>query len=742
MIVGEVLLSWRRGDDRRSRRRDAARRGGSVDEHVELPGAAVDDGSARRDRRPSVVIVPRTGPTSDTTTGIALDSSAAGADDTTVRLERRDEWFGADTIADGEPLDGSTSRAEPADVDAVDASITALSTESAPTPTVDRDQLTLFDVGDLVPPADMVTEQVDVIDLTADIDPDELTAGHVTIRSTVTVDSRIDSPSVDPGEFPRLPLRPFEARALAERERLAAIDAETIARDHEERTGGPDRPPRVPKWDRPRPPHDWRWYVGILGRTLTATGLLLFAFVAYQLYGTAIENAASQRALEDEFAERLSSLSAATDPLDDVPAPTVADPDPVATEPETADDAGTDVDVDPDPEVDPEVDAGTDEPAGASNSDNDGAPESDGPTPASSDAARALAAATPATDQILPAIDDGAALFQLQIPAIGVDDIVVAGIGNDDLKKGPGHFPDTPMPGQLGNAAIAGHRTTYGQPFHDVDDLEVGDEIVVNTWNGSYIYRVTGQQIVAPSQYEVVATTDLSTASLTLISCHPKFTARERIVITSELVAESSDPVGVPVLDHGRAIGDVAFGTDLPVPDEPLGGGLATEGDAGTTVDESDAVTPTDDEGAAATDETGGDSDTRGDGEGDGDESVGAPAATDDPTDDTSDETSTTDPVSPPAVDPATEAALASLASAETTDAIADAFGDGWFSDPGAYLQILLWGLALIAISIAAYALSRRARRDLVGAVVGVLPFVFALYFFFQNVHRLLPPNL
>ena len=723
MIVGEVLLSWRRSDDRRSRRRGAARRGGSVDEQVELPGAAVAEAPARRERRPSVVIVPRTDPTPDTTTGIVLDSSATRADDTTVRLERRDEWFGADTIPGGDPHDGSGSLADlvdpgaHADVDGVDPSIAAISIESAPTPTVDRDQLTLFDVRDLVPPAHTVTQRVDVIVVAADVDPDELTAGYVTTRSTVTVDSRIDPPSVELGEFPRLPLRPFEARALAERERLAAIEAETVAREREEREDGPERPPRVPKWDRPRPPHDWRWYVGLLGRTLTATGLLLFAFVAYQLYGTAIENAASQRALEDEFAERLSSLSAATAPLDDVPAPTVADLDPVPAEPIEVDDAGTDADVDPN----------ADESTDAVESADDGrTPEIDDPAPASSEGARALAAATPATDQILPAIDDGAALFQLQIPAIGVDDIVVAGIGNDDLKKGPGHFPDTPMPGQLGNAAIAGHRTTYGQPFHDVDDLEVGDEIIVNTWNGSYVYRVTGQQIVAPSQYEVVATSDLSTASLTLISCHPKFTARERIVITSELVAESSDPVGVPVLDHGRAIGDVAFGTDLPAPDEPLGGGLATEDETGTTPDESGSLTQPD--------ETGGE----GASEGDADEPLGESAPTDDPTD----ETSTTEPASPPAVDPATEAALASLASAETTDAIADAFGDGWFSDPGASLQILLWGLALIAISIAAYALSRRARRDLVGAVVGVLPFVFALYFFFQNVHRLLPPNL
>ena len=113
-------------------------------------------------------------------------------------------------------------------------------------------------------------------------------------------------------------------------------------------------------------------------------------------------------------------------------------------------------------------------------------------------------------------------IARIEIPAIGVNDIVVAGVSPNDLKKGPGHYPDTPLPGQLGNAAIAGHRTTYGQPFFDVDKLVVGDEIVVTTLNGRYTYRVTGQEIVSPSDYQVVATIDPSRATLTLTSCHPR----------------------------------------------------------------------------------------------------------------------------------------------------------------------------------------------------------------------------
>ena len=124
-------------------------------------------------------------------------------------------------------------------------------------------------------------------------------------------------------------------------------------------------------------------------------------------------------------------------------------------------------------------------------------------------------------------IQEGDPVARIEMPSIGVDHIVVAGVGKSDLKKGPGHYPETPMPGQLGNAAIAGHRTTYGQPFFDVDKLEVGDEIIVTTLVGRYVYRVTGQQIVSPSDYQVVATVDPTRATLTLTSCHPKWTARE-----------------------------------------------------------------------------------------------------------------------------------------------------------------------------------------------------------------------
>ena len=74
------------------------------------------------------------------------------------------------------------------------------------------------------------------------------------------------------------------------------------------------------------------------------------------------------------------------------------------------------------------------------------------------------------------------------------------GVSPADLKKGPGHYPETPLPGQLGNSAIAGHRTTYGQPFYDIDELDAGDEIVVTTLAGPLRLPGDGQQIVSPER--------------------------------------------------------------------------------------------------------------------------------------------------------------------------------------------------------------------------------------------------
>ena len=107
-----------------------------------------------------------------------------------------------------------------------------------------------------------------------------------------------------------------------------------------------------------------------------------------------------------------------------------------------------------------------------------------------------------------------------------------------DLKKGPGHYPESPLPGQEGNAAIAGHRTTYGAPFNRIDELEPGDEITVQTVQGEFTYVVKEQQIVSPDQVEVLE--DKGDNRLTLTACHPKYSARQRIVVVAELAPDET----------------------------------------------------------------------------------------------------------------------------------------------------------------------------------------------------------
>ena len=142
----------------------------------------------------------------------------------------------------------------------------------------------------------------------------------------------------------------------------------------------------------------------------------------------------------------------------------------------------------------------------------------------------------PKTAPTIAPVPEGEATARIVIPAIGVDKIVVEGVSLTDLKKGPGHFPQTPLPGQEGNAAIAGHRTTYGAPFNRLDELKPGDEVTVTTVQGEFTYEVTETQIVSPTQVEVLE--DKGDNRLTLTACHPKYSARQRIVVVSHLAPE------------------------------------------------------------------------------------------------------------------------------------------------------------------------------------------------------------
>jgi len=111
---------------------------------------------------------------------------------------------------------------------------------------------------------------------------------------------------------------------------------------------------------------------------------------------------------------------------------------------------------------------------------------------------------------------------------------VVEGVTRGNLKAGAGHMPTTPLPGQPGNAVISGHRTTYGAPFHELDQLVPGDLIEVETALGVHIYAVDETLIVKPTAIWVAQHRD--GAWLTLTTCHPKFSSRQRLVVFAELV--------------------------------------------------------------------------------------------------------------------------------------------------------------------------------------------------------------
>jgi sortase A len=229
--------------------------------------------------------------------------------------------------------------------------------------------------------------------------------------------------------------------------------------------------------------------LGALGRTCITAGTLLLLFVAYQLWGTGLREAQAQNRLEDEF-----ELT-----LDETDAPTDAPTEVVTAEP-------------------------------------------------------------------IAAVAEGEATAIIEIPRIGLERVVVEGVSVSDLKKGPGHYPETPLPGQEGNAAIAGHRTTYGAPFNRIDELDPGDEVFVQTVQGRFRYIVRdtddageiledgagdgdGEMIVKPTQVEVLE--DKGDNRLTLTACHPKYSARERIVVVAELgpdqTAQPAQGTGEPI---------------------------------------------------------------------------------------------------------------------------------------------------------------------------------------------------
>ncbi|HUP85329.1 MAG TPA: class E sortase [Acidimicrobiales bacterium] len=206
---------------------------------------------------------------------------------------------------------------------------------------------------------------------------------------------------------------------------------------------------------------DVRRIVAGIGRTCIAAGVLILAFVAYQLWGTGLAESRSQDRLRSDFLDVL-----------EAPTTTSTTSSTVAGDPTTT--------LSPAP-----------------------------PTPT------------------------GEAVAIIRIPKIGVEKAVVEGVGVSALKQGPGHYPSTPLPGQPGNAAVAGHRTTYGAPFFRLDELQPGDLIQVTTRQGEFTYKMREQKVVKPTQNEVLDPSDENL--LTLTTCNPRFSAAQRMVVVAEL---------------------------------------------------------------------------------------------------------------------------------------------------------------------------------------------------------------
>src|SRR5580692_8520072 len=128
---------------------------------------------------------------------------------------------------------------------------------------------------------------------------------------------------------------------------------------------------------------------------------------------------------------------------------------------------------------------------------------------------------------------EGQPIGDIRIPGIGINQVVVEGTNTPDLRKGPGHYTGTPLPGQAGNVAIAGHRTTYGHPFYNLDGVKPGDPIVVTTLQGVFVYDAFKQVVVSPSDTSVID--NVYANYLTLTTCNPRFSASSRLVVVAKL---------------------------------------------------------------------------------------------------------------------------------------------------------------------------------------------------------------
>jgi sortase A len=144
---------------------------------------------------------------------------------------------------------------------------------------------------------------------------------------------------------------------------------------------------------------------------------------------------------------------------------------------------------------------------------------------------------------------EGRGFAIIRIPRFGAHYhwVVVEGVGRNDLEKGPGHYPGTALPGQIGNVVISGHRTTYGAPFNRLAELKTGDAISLQVGiHTTYTYHVVGTQVVDPDDTAVILPVPGNRNAtptkrlLTLTTCNPEYSAAQRLIITAQMTGSST----------------------------------------------------------------------------------------------------------------------------------------------------------------------------------------------------------
>lgn len=152
----------------------------------------------------------------------------------------------------------------------------------------------------------------------------------------------------------------------------------------------------------------------------------------------------------------------------------------------------------------------------------------------------------PGPPPVATGVEEGKALAYIRIPRFGSQWIwtVVEGISLDDLAIGPGHYPSTPLPGAVGNVAIAAHRAGHGDPFIDFDHLQIGDTVVISQNGGSWTYRLTTRPEIIEPDEDWVLDTWAPGRTLTLTTCWPRYGSAKRMFVRAVLQASTPSAGG------------------------------------------------------------------------------------------------------------------------------------------------------------------------------------------------------